>query len=473
MTYKYDNSKVFKYFEEISKVPRGSYNEKEVSDYIVSIAKDLGLEYKQDDKYNVYIKKPATKGYEKSPGVIIQGHMDMVCEKANDSDHDFKKDAIELIQTGDFIHANKTTLGADNGIAVAMGLAIISDETLEHPQIELILTTSEEEGMDGVNNLETGLLKGKYMINIDTEEEGVLIAGCAGGETIDLKLKNDYEKSWDNAYEIHISEFRGGHSGMEIAKGYLNAIKVLGELLKNLKDEIDFRLVEIDAGTKHNVIPRDAKIIITSKENIDTKIIEKLFEKYQEVEKDGQIDIKKIDNIKKQLSEEETNSIINILNEMPNGVFNYMDGEYSHIVETSCNVAIFKMTEDNTDITISIRSSKIAKSKEIFEIFKGIAEKYNMELETDGGYNPWEFSEESKLREIAADLYRKMYNKDIEISVIHAGLECAVFEEKYPDLDIISMGPNIYNAHTPEEKLSISSTQNVYDYVVELIKTIK
>lgn len=473
MDYKYDNSKVFKYFEEISQIPRGSYNEKEVSDYLVSIAKENGCEYEQDEKYNVYIRKPATKGYENSPGVIIQGHMDMVCEKANDSNHDFKKDAIELIKKGDFIHANKTTLGADNGIAIAMGLAILSDDTLEHPELELIFTTSEEEGLDGVNNLRKGLLKGKYMINIDTEEEGVLIAGCAGGETIDLKFKNQYEKSWDKAYEMHISEFRGGHSGMEIAKGYLNAIKVSGEILERLREEIDFRLVKIDAGTKHNAIPRDSKIIITTKEDLDIDLLNELFEKYKQIEKDALIDIKFLDSVKKQLSKEQTNSIINILNEMPNGVFNYMEGKYSDIVETSCNVAIFNMTEEETDITISIRSSKIAKSKEIFEIFKGIADKYNMDLETDGGYNPWEFSEESKLREIAADLYKKMYNEDIEISVIHAGLECAVFEEKYPDLDIISMGPNIYNAHTPEEKLSISSTQKVYDYVVELLKTIK
>lgn len=469
----YNNEKVFKYFEEISKIPRGSYNEKAISYYIVSIAKENDLKYFQDDKYNVIITKDATEGYENYSGIIIQGHMDMVCEKTKDSKHDFKKDGIELIVDGDFLHANNTTLGADNGIAVAMGLSLITDDSIKHPKLELVFTTSEEEGLDGVNNIKPGVLTGKYMINLDTEEEGVLISGCAGGKTVYLKNSNNKETIKKNSYEIHIHGLRGGHSGMEIDNNYLNAIKISGELLKEISEKYDIRVVSIKSGNKHNAIPREAQIILSSDEEIDYNFIKKEFEILSNSENNSTIDIEKIDNFEYCMDLESTENIITLIREIPHGVFNYMDGEYSDIVETSCNFAILESDYNNNEVVISIRSSKLEKRDMVYDKIYNIAYKFDLEISDDGGYKPWEFKEDSKLREIAVKLYKNMYGKDMEISVIHAGLECAVFEELYPELDIISTGPNIYNVHTPKEKLSIKSTQKTYDFIVELLQTIK
>ncbi len=469
--------RVFYYFEEIVKIPRCSGQEKEISDYLKSVGDDLGLETIQDDLNNIIIRKPATSGYENSQGIVIQGHMDMVCEKEENINHDFSKDPIDIAVEGDFIKAKGTTLGADNGIALAMGLAILEDNSLEHPSLELLATTSEETEMDGALGLKANLLKGTRLLNVDSEEEGVLTVGSAGGELIEASIKiSEEELSGYEGVNISVKGLSGGHSGMEIDKERANALKIGLGILKNLKDELDIRLIEIKGGSKDNAIPRQIEIDLAIKkedlENLEVEIegVEKeLKDKFRYEE--AKIIVEKLNSVDKALSEKALENTIYILDKVPTGVNTWLK-DREETVESSSNLAIINTEENFIRIYVSTRSSSERVLKEMRKKIIEDIEKVGKSKIT-GNYPEWEYNPKSELRDRAVELYKDMYGKEMEVAVIHAGLESGAFKKTYKDLDIISFGPNMYDVHTPQEKLSISSTQRSYNYLVGLLKKLK
>ncbi|MDL2311205.1 beta-Ala-His dipeptidase [Peptostreptococcaceae bacterium OttesenSCG-928-C18] len=464
---------VLKYFEEISKIPRCSYDEKKISDYLVKFGQDNNLETIQDEYNNVIIIKPASEGLEDKEGIILQGHMDMVCEKGNNSNHNFSCEPIELIYEDGYLRANNTTLGADNGIALAMAMALITDKDIKTPRIEFVATVSEETGMEGANGISDKILKGKYFINLDSEEEGYLIAGCAGGVNVDIKLK--LEKTTTSGYfnRIHINNLKGGHSGMNIADNLLNAIICSGKVLEITELNYKTNLISINGGTKHNAIPRDAYIQFVTDRKLDMSIYDDLINEFKEVEHDIQITnedefVEKISCF----SPESSINVTRLIKDLPNGAIGYMDGKYSDIVETSSNMAIVKTVGDEVSFKLSIRSSKNIKKEEVVSNIKNIIEKYSGSMTINDGYNSWEFKDNCSFRNIATKSYKDFTGKDMIVTVIHAGLECAVFQEKYPNLNIISIGPDMQYIHTPEERLDINSTERVYEYLKYLINNL-
>lgn len=466
--------KVFYYFEEISKIPRGSGNEKEISDYLIEFGKKLNLETYQDRYNNVIIRKKAEAGYENCPGIIIQGHMDMVCEKENDSDHDFEKDPINLKVDGNIITAHKTTLGGDNGIALAMGMAILEDESVKS-QIELLATASEETDLSGALSLEPGLLKGKMLINLDSEDEGVVTVGSAGGVEIDITLPvKKHEIPEVKIYTIILEKLMGGHSGSEIDKKRGNSNKIMAEFLEELMEDSKFSLVEITGGTMDNAIPRSAKAVIAAHDNIEDRIM-KLCAKYKEnhISFEPHINFTVHTECGKNvvaISEKSFKNYIKVIKEIPTGV-NTMMKEYPEVVESSDNLAIVKTKENVIEIVVSLRSSEPDVLEELKEKIAVVLKNNGAVFEYSSAYPEWRYRAESKLRDKAVEVYKKMYGKDMVVEIIHAGLECGALSQNYPDIDFISVGPNLRDVHTPGEYLEIDSTKRVYNYVVELIKS--
>ena len=453
--------RVFHYFREISDIPHESHNEKAISDYIYNFGKKLGLETKQDDILNVYIRKPATKGYENKPGIILQGHMDMVCEKATSSNHNFATDKIEWVIKDDLIFANDTTLGADDGIAVAMAMAILEDEDLVHPELEVLITVAEETTMGGALGLEKGLLKGKYLFNIDSEEEGILTLGSAGGTLFKTNLELKFENKEVELVKLHFDGYFGGHSGMEIGKNRRNMIKTIAEFIK----ESGLSIASVDCGNKDNAIPRVGELVIENSSSLD-ELIAKFTEKYNGEE---QLTIDKKEIFKgKVLTNALKDVLVEVLEALPTGV-NTQDE--TGIISSS-NLAIVQTTENEILIRDSIRSASISILEEMKNSFAKIAEKFCLNYEFAGGYPSWEKKENSSLQKYANKVYKDLTGKEFENIIIHAGLECGAIYEKYPNLELISFGPDIRGAHTPKENISISSTERVYDFTLKLIEEI-
>lgn len=468
--------RVFYHFEEISKIPRESYHEKAISDYLVEFGKKLNLETYQDKYYNVVLRRKATPGYENAPGIVIQGHMDMVCEKESDSNHDFRKDPIDLIVDGNRLRANKTTLGGDNGIAIAMGMAILEDESIKCGTIELLATTSEEIDLNGALSLEPNILKGKMLINIDSEDEGVITVGSAGGVEIDILLPIEKETLTDvNLYTLSLEKLQGGHSGVEINQKRGNANKILAEVLHNLKTLTDYSLVEVFGGSKDNAIPRSGKVVLASSKDIKdiiTKVADEVKAKYVSFEPEMSFTLEATTAKEVSvLSKKTLDSYIKTIEEIPTGVNTWMK-EYPEIVESSDNLAIVKTLDENINIIVSLRSSDPEVFSELKDKIASILKENNASFEFSAGYPEWKFRAESKLREKALEVYKKLYNKDMKVEVIHAGLECGAISQNYPDIDFISVGPNLRDVHTPSEYLEIDSTERVYNYVVELINSL-
>ncbi len=472
---------VFKYFEEISQIPRGSGNEKGISDYLVKFAKELNLEVIQDEALNVIIRKPATPGYEKAPGVIIQGHMDMVCEKNKDTIHDFEKDPIKLRVDGDYIYATGTTLGADNGIAVAYGMAILAANDIKHPAIELLVTTDEEVGMGGTIALDGSLLKGKYLLNIDSEEEGKLLVSCAGGARNELIIPVNFEEMGSDyeAYEIVLRGLKGGHSGMEIDKQRGNSNKLMGRILDEVNANCDIRLISINGGSKVNAIPRECDALLAIRKN-DVKKLEELVEKWDGILKDeyhandNGVNVKVVKNeeVHKVCSKEETFKAIKAINLMPNGVDSY-SVEMKGLVQSSTNLGVIHTEDDKIVLAGSTRSSVETLKIKILTQIADIAEVLGLEFEIHAPYPAWQYNPESKIRELCSEVYENMTGKKPEIIAIHAGLECGLLGEKVEGLDMISFGPNMYDVHTPNEHVSISSVKHIWDFLIEILKEIK
>lgn len=473
---------VFNYFEKLSQIPRGSGNEKEVSDYLVSFAKEQNLEYVQDAALNVVIRKKASQGYENSPKVVIQGHMDMVCEKNTDVDHDFTKDPLKLRIIDDRVYATGTTLGADNGIAVAMGLTILASNDYQHPAIELLVTTSEETGMDGAFALDPDNIKGRTLINIDSEEEGTILVSCAGGVTAKASIPITCESVNKNfvPYSIKISGLRGGHSGMEIDKERGNSNKLMGRILMTILNEVDIRLSSLNGGSKHNAIPRETDTVILVKAE-DRALVEKKIKECAEIFKnelrtadpDIKVEFEILHTLPSQmLSKESTVNVVNYLYLIINGV-NSMSMDIKGLVESSLNLGVITTHKDNIEFISSIRSSVRSLKNELYNRLLVTAQINGGNVVSESSYPEWAYNPFSKIRTIFENVYEKIYGKKPHISAIHAGLECGLFAEKFGEIDAISFGPNLYDVHTPNESMSISSVQRTWKYLLEVLKNIK
>ncbi|WP_251859602.1 aminoacyl-histidine dipeptidase [Clostridium sp. Marseille-Q2269] len=470
---------VFHFFEQLTKIPHGSRNEKKISDFLVSFAKERNLYVYQDKALNVIIKKPGTKGYESAPTVIIQGHMDMVCEKLKNVEHDFKKDPLKLRIEDDYIYATGTTLGGDDGIAIAYGLAILDSKDIEHPPIEFVATSNEEDGMDGAFALDTNNLKGKMLINIDGEEEGVFIVSCAGGITGTTKIKIESEKCAKEAIEIKVTGLNGGHSGMEVIKQRGNANKLIGRILYTLSKNIDFNIAHIEGGTKQNAIPRECSVVITLDKNkieevkqILNKIQQDLKIEYRVQDPSLEISIKDLNKVDKELSKENTNAIITFLTLVPDGVQS-MSQDIKGLVESSLNVAIINTKEHEIEIICSIRSSVYSRKFEILDRLEALSKAVGVTIKKDSEYPQWEYNENSNIREICVQAYKKLFDIDPTITAIHAGLECGLFKETMKDTDMISFGPDIIDVHTANEHLKISSVEKYWRLLKEILKNTK
>ena len=473
---------VFKYFEEISQIPRGSGNEKAISDYLTNFGKELGLETIQDKALNVIIRKPATKGYENAPTVILQGHMDMVCEKNIDTVHDFTKDPLELRIDGDFIYANGTTLGADNGIAVAYGMAILASNDIEHPRLELLVTTDEETGMTGAMALNGQDLSGKILLNLDSEEEGFFLVSCAGGVRTNVSLDIEWEDTKENlrALEISLRNLKGGHSGMEINKGRGNSNKLMGRVLNSLLENIDFSLAYINGGSKDNAIPRecDALIVVNEKDMETVKFICKECDKtfkneLSATDKDVTVNVLESLEVPNEVfSKDSTYKAIKILNLIPSRV-DTMSMEIEDLVQSSTNLGVVETDNKSIIFRNATRSSVGTLKEKIVKETQDVAEVLGGKCEVAAPYPEWQYNPESKIRELCKKVYKDVVGEDAKIIAIHAGLECGLLGEKIEGLDMISFGPNMFDVHTPNEHLSISSTMNVWKLLLEILKEIK
>jgi dipeptidase D len=473
---------VFKYFEKLSQIPRGSGNEKEVSDYLVSFAKEHNLEYVQDSALNVIIKNKATSGYENSPAVVLQGHMDMVCEKNIGIEHDFTNNPLKLRIIDDMIYATGTTLGADNGIAVAMGLAIMASNEYQHPAIELLVTTSEETGMDGAMALDPKNVKGRTLINIDSEEEGTLLVSCAGGVTAKTKIPAAWEAIDVNLvpYLIKISGLKGGHSGMEIDKERGNANKLMGRILMSILSEIDFRISSLNGGSKHNAIPRDTDAVILVRAKDKAFVEKKIFEcgelftaELRTSDSDVSVEFDVLPTLPPEmLSKEATNNVVHYLYLVINGVTS-MSMDIKGLVESSLNLGVISTHKDSIEFISSIRSSVRSLKNELYNRLVVTAKLNGGSVVTESDYPEWAYNPDSKIRAIFEDVYEKMYGKKPRVTAIHAGLECGLFAEKFGQMDAISFGPNLYDVHTPNEHMSISSIQRTWEYLLEILKSVK
>ena len=472
---------VFQYFEEISNIPRGSGNEKGISDYLLNFGKELGLESIQDEALNVIIKKTGTPGYENAPTVIIQGHMDMVCEKNNGVEHDFEKDPLKLRIVDDYIYATDTTLGADNGIAVAYAMAILASNDIPHPPIEVLLTTDEETGMSGAMAIKKENLQGKILINLDNEEEGYLLVSCAGGVRSTATLKVDEQEIGSKKLiKINISGLKGGHSGMDIIKERGNSNKILGRVLKGLLREVKFNLVSLNGGSKNNAIPREAEAIIAVNPNDENTAIEvinnwnNIIENELRAQDPGLKIEASITDIKtcKEFTDESTKKVVDLLYIYPNGI-NSKSTEIEGLVESSTNLGVLTTKDGVVEFDSAIRSSIPSLKEEIVLRSKTIVELLGGKFETTSDYPGWEYDPNSKVRDICQKVHKDMYGKEAKIVAIHAGVECGLFNEKLGNLDMISFGPNLYDVHTPDEHMSISSVKNCYEYLLGILKEIR
>lgn len=469
---------VFHFFEEINQIPRGTFNTKAISDYCVDFADKRGLAVIQDEWNNVIIKKPGTAGYEQSEPVILQGHLDMVCEKTADSDHDFMKDPIEMYVEDGYVKAKDTTLGADNGIAVAMALAILDSQDIPHPPLEVLFTIDEEVGMTGALNVDLSPLEGKMLLNLDSEEEDVLTAGCAGGFRFIYHLPIEKTNVNGSKVELEICGLKGGHSGVEIHKQRGNANKLAGRMLYHIKKAADFSLLEINGGSKDNVITSGNKSVIVTKETETVKAAaaEMLAAWKAEFGADEPgLDIKVTvleEGSYDAMTAETLKKIIQFLVNCPNGVDEY-SRHLPGLVETSDNLGVVATENDQVKFMILTRSGVASKLQEFKERYMCFAESLGGSYEFDAEYPAWTFKAESKVREITLDAFEHVYGKRPEVTEIHAGLECGLLSGHKPELDCISFGPNMIDVHSYNERLEIASAERIWKALKEILKRCK
>ena len=472
--------RVFYYFEEICKIPHGSGNTKQISDYLVSFAKDHGFDYVQDEMNNVVIYKPATAGYENAPTVILQGHMDMVCEKRPDVEHDFEKDGLNLSVKDGYVSANGTTLGGDYGIAVAYALAILDSTDLPHPALEVLITVDEEIGLLGAVGLDCSVLKGKRMINMDSEAEGSLWISCAGGLSAVSSIPVQRVEAEGTRIQVKICGLMGGHSGSEIDKKRANANVLMARFLYRLKREADYEIISLEGGQKDNAITREAvaELLIdgAQAEAVKTyavKVQKGLREEYEGSDAGITIQISETGTeTARILHPTSREKVLFYLMEVPFGI-QKMSGSIEGLVETSTNIGIVKLYEDEFFASSGVRSSVEAARDALSDKIQYLTEFLGGEYTIQGAYPAWEYRKESPLRDKMVSVYEEMYGQKPAVVAIHAGLECGLFYKKIDGLDCVSLGPDMKDIHTSEEVLDIASTERVWKYLIKVLEQLK
>ncbi len=470
---------VFDCFAEINKIPRPSHKEQKMGAFLIDFGKKHGLETLQDSTGNVLIRKPATKGMENLKTTVLQSHMDMVCEKEAGLNFDFEKDAIQTYIDGDWLKAKGTTLGAEDGIGVAMQMAILAGNTIQHGPLECLFTVCEEEGLNGAMGLEAGFMKADYLINLDSEDEGLIFVSCAGGANTKATFNVDLEDTPANQFffKIQISGLTGGHSGDDIEKKRANANKLLARLLEAFK-KYDIRIADIQSGGLHNAIPRDgyavACVPTQFKENlrVDFNVMTAEFEEeFSATEQNMRFKLESTQPIAKVIDKTSGNNLITALVSVPNGVL-AMDQNIPDFVETSSNLASIHLNKDKVNIVTSQRSNIMSARKNASAMVRGVFSLAGADAETGEGYPGWKLDPNSPLLSITVEAYKRLFAKDPEIRAIHAGLECGLFSLKYPHVDMVSFGPTLRGVHSPEERLLIPTVQKVWEHLLETLKNI-
>lgn len=474
-------AKVFSYFEEITEIPHGSGNVKQISDYIVEFAKTHHLKYRQDEAYNVVVWKDGTKGYEDSEPVILQGHIDMVAVKTADCEKDMQKDGLDIEINGDWIQAKKTTLGGDDGIAVAYALAVLDSNDMMHPPIEAIFTVDEEIGMLGAAAIDVSDVRGRLLLNIDSEDEGVFTVSCAGGATVECSIPYKTEMIHAQVLEIRIDGFTGGHSGVEINKGRANANCVMGRILLNLFQNVGMRIMAVNGGEKDNAIANASEAAIAvlpevmekAKDIVNNTFLE-VKEEYKITDSNAKLTMNVIEEgLIEPLSGPATLATVILLANMPNGV-QRMNPEMPDMVQTSLNLGIVRTQMDAVKLSYSVRSSSESEKNYLIEKLRSLTEIFGGEIKCEGVYPGWEYNANSRLRNTCIEAYKELYDgKEPIVEGIHAGLECGLFVSKLEGLDAISFGPDMRYVHTTDERLSISSTQRTWKLLVKILEMLK
>ena len=467
---------VFGYFEKICSIPHGSKNTKLISDYLVEFAKEHELAYIQDEHNNVILFQEGTCGMENHAPVIIQGHMDMVCEKDEDCPIDMATEGLDVTHDGHSVYARGTTLGGDDGIAVAYALAILADKSIPHPPLGVIITVDEEIGMLGADAIDLSMLKGRTLLNIDSEEEGIFTVSCAGGCRATLTMNVERRAVYGPCVRLAVDGLQGGHSGVEIHKNRANAAKVMGEFMSRIQNLMPLCLTSFSGGSKDNAIPRSCQATLVAMgshidriNGIAEQLQAEIREQYNEPEATVQaFDVDALGG--NALTTQSTANVISLLCSVPNGV-QAMSQDIPGLVQTSLNLGIAKLG-DRFSLTFSVRSSVNAEKVELLEKLKGIIEMHNGSYSTMGDYPAWEYKKDSNLRDTMVKIYTEMFRKEPEVVAIHAGLECGLLSEKLPGLDCVSIGPQMHDIHTSREKLEIASTERTWNFLLEILKNL-
>ena len=467
-------SAVFGYFEDLCAIPHGSHNEKAISDSLVAFAKEQGIRYIQDEYNNVILFADGTCGMEDHAPVILQGHMDMVCEKDVDCPLNMETDGLDLAHDGTCVFARGTTLGGDDGIALAYAMALIADKSIPHPPLEVIITVDEEVGMLGANSIDVSMLKGRTMVNLDSEDEGVFTVSCAGGARATLSLKVERKMVYGPCVRLSVDGLKGGHSGAEIHKNRANANKVMGEFMSRILKLMPLCLTSFSGGSKDNAISRSCQANVVAMgiglERINTvaqELQDEIREKYDEPEATVQaFDVDALGG--NSLTTEDTARAVALLCAVPNGVQSY-SADIPGLVQTSLNLGVAKLGEQFS-LTFSVRSSVNQEKEELLKKLRELCAFYDGSYSQMGEYPAWEYRKDSPLRDTMVKLYREMYGKEPEVVAIHAGLECGLLGQKLPGLDCVSIGPQMHDIHTSREKLEIASTKRVWDFLCAVLK---
>ena len=467
---------VFGYFEEICAIPHGSRNTKMISDYLVGFAKAHNLTYHQDEMNNVILFAPGTCGMEDRPPVILQGHIDMVCEKEASCPIDMTAEGLDVTHDDTCVYAKGTTLGGDDGIAAAMAMALLADDTIPHPPLEVVMTTEEEIGLLGATAIDLSQLKGRTLINLDSEAEGVFTVSCAGGCTACISLPVERRAVYGPCIRLTVDGLQGGHSGADIHLKRANANKIMGEFMSRIQKLMPLCLTSLSGGAKDNAIPRSCQATLVAM-GINLERINDIAAALQEEvranydEPDATVQAFDVDALGgNSLSTESTAKVISLLCSAPNGVQKW-SADIEGLVQTSLNLGIAKLG-DRFSATFSVRSSVNSEKQEVLDQLKALADMLGGSYSQDGEYPAWEFRKESRLRDTMVRVYREMFGQEPKVEAIHAGLECGLFSQKLPGLDCVSIGPNIRDIHTTRERLDIASTERTWNFLLEVLKNL-
>ncbi len=468
---------VFGYFEKLCSMPHGSGNTKIISDYLVSFAKEHGIRYVQDSLNNVIFFQDGTCGMESHEPVILQGHMDMVCEKDADCTINFETDGLDITHDGKYVFAKGTTLGGDDCIAVAYALALLADKSIPHPPLEVIITVDEETGMYGAAGIDLSRLKGRKLLNIDSEEEGVFTVACAGGARANITLPVSRHAVYGPCVKLVVDGLAGGHSGVEIDKGRANANKVMGEFLNEVKKLMPLCLTSLEGGSKDNAIPRRCTATLVAMgmdiepiNGVAEALQAKIRSEYNEPE--ALIYADNVDALGgNALSTQQTDKVIGLLCAAPNGI-QAMSAAMPGLVQTSLNMGVAKLSADQFDMTFSVRSSVNQEKQEVLGKLEALAKLYDAAYTSRGHYPAWEYKSDSVLRDVMVAEYEKLFHTSPKVVSIHAGLECGLLGEKLPGLDAVSIGPEMHDIHTSRERLGIASTARMWEFIKAVLKAL-